>query len=164
MTDVAPLPVAYAGDQIQVVDTATGALVDLEAATDVVLVRALDAIVEHQRETTAWRRLVEGEVLRRMDYAAHWTIRAGGLELTKQGGPVVEYDAAALRTELETLVEAGRFGMDALEAAVAIVLTYKPKAAGLKALAKLGPDVADVIARNSRTVEKPRSVRVARES
>jgi hypothetical protein len=146
----------------QLVDPDTGEVTDLAGAPDVLLARTLDDLDAQRNELTDWRRAVAAEVLRRMDNAARWTIHAGPFKLHAPSPLAAEYDARPLWDDLQILIAAGRFGQEALDAAIEQVTTFKPRAAGLKALAKLGPDVAAVIERNTHTVEKPRGVRVTR--
>jgi hypothetical protein len=124
---------------------------------------ALDALVEHKRETASWQRLIADEVLRRMDAAARWTIHAGMLKLwAPSPAPSLEYDARGLHDALAWLAEQGRFGREAVERAVEPVVTFKVHAGALKALAKLGPGVQAVIDQHTSAVERTRSVSVGR--
>jgi hypothetical protein len=163
MSVLPALPVAQVGERIQLADPDTGELVDLGNATEDQLARALDAIADHYREIASWKRMVSDEVLRRMDSFASWTIHAGGLKLTAPSpAPQIAYDEPALREALETLADAGRFDHQAVERAVERVVTFKVHAAALKALAKLGDDVAMAIAGHATTLDKTRTVRVSR--
>lgn len=151
------------GERIQLADPHTGELVDLHVATEDVLARALDTLADRQREMSSWKQMISDEVLRRMDASASWTIHANGLKLTAPSpAPQVEYDAAALRVALDDLADAGRFDHEAVERAVERVVTFKVHAAALKALAKLGDDVALAIATHATNLDKRRAVRVSR--
>lgn len=145
------------------VDPDTGEVFPIAAASDALLAVALDDLADHQRQLTSWRRALDDEVIARMDAAVRWTIHAGPFRLSApSAAPVAVYDAQPLRGALTALANAGRFGQGAVDAAVVVATTYTARAGGLKALAKLGPDVQEVIDRYTTRVDRPRSVRVSR--
>ena len=142
----------------------TGEALELSTATTDVLAEAIEAcdtVAGRARDT---KRELGNEVLARMDAEAKWTARVGGYKLTGASpAPKVEYDAAALAAALDDLVQKGVIAEGARESAIEVVVTFKPRQAGINALKKLGPEVADAIAACEQTVEKARSVRVTRE-
>jgi len=149
-------------DPVALIDPQTGELIDLDDATDLLIAQTLDDVDDLRGRLADYRSALGAEILRRMDARASWTTRAGGFKLSAPSpAPVVSYDGAALWEELGRLAEHGRFGLEALDAAVRQVVTFKPRAAGIKALAKLGPDVAQLIDRHTTYVDPPpRRVRV----
>lgn len=129
-----------------VVHPATGEILGLDADT-ADLARWLSEARELDRLMRIEKQRVTEELLDRMDREASYTLRAGDLEI-KGDGPIVptEYDAPALYVALQDYVEAGVITEEALERAVEPQpVTYKARAQGLKALARLGGGIVDVI-------------------
>lgn len=109
------------------------------------------------------KRVVQRELLSRMDHSVSWTIRAEGLKITGTSpAPVEEWDGFELRSELLKLVGDGLLAIEAVDAAVEIVRTYKTHKTGINALKKLGGPVSDTIESLKREVEKERYVSVSR--
>jgi len=148
---------------ITVINPATGELLTLNAATSDLGAYLAD-IREHEQLIREAKQLVTGELLARMDRDGLWTVHTEG-GLTLKGGspaPVVEYDELALRESLLELADQGVITVEAVDRAVEPVVSYKVRAVGVRALAKLGGRVADVIGSHARVVEKRRYVTVER--
>lgn len=137
----------------------TGEVVLLDSTSDV-----LAAWLHHVREAEAAlrdaKRIVGGELLDRMDREAKWTARLGRFEIKGDGPGAVEYDAEALRHELEQFVMDGSISGAAMDEAVELVTSYKAKARGINALKKLGGRVAEAIERCTNPSTKDRRVSV----
>jgi hypothetical protein len=127
------------------VHPATGEILSLDADT-ADLARWLVEARELDEAMRAEKKRVVAELLARMDREASYTLRAGDLEIKGDGpAPPDEYDAQPLREALTEYVEAEVISIDALDRAVEIVPTYKPRANGLKALLRQGGDLARTI-------------------
>jgi hypothetical protein len=134
----------------------TGEAIELAAETGE-LARALEEIRALESALREAKRRLGAEVLSRMDAAASWTLRAGGLELRGESpAPKIEWDGAALALTLEALVEEGKIAPEAAQAALSVEVSYKPQARGLSALMKLGGEVAEKVGAHSREVERDR--------
>lgn len=128
-----------------VIHPSTGEILDLSAPTDD-LARWLTEARELDEAMRVEKRRVVAELLARMDREANYTLRVGDLELKGDGPePPMVYDGAALRLALKEFVDAEVISPDALDRAVEIVPTYKPRANGLKALLRQGGDLARVV-------------------
>lgn len=156
MTDLVPTR------SIQLVNPSTGELVELDGPTEA-LAEFLADMREHESLCREAKKLVTREVVSRMDRQAAWTIRAAGLKLSAASPqPTEEFDGPELKEALHALVEEGVISIEAVDAAVETVVTYKPRKAGIVALRKLGGRVAEVVDAHSREVEKERYVSVSR--
>ncbi len=145
-----------------IVDPRTGEAFPLQHATTETIARWLTEVRETEQALRDAKRIVTDEVTARMDTAASWTLPAGPYKLKSQSPtPEVQYDAQALRNDLEELAAQGVITQDAVDAAVQIVVTFNPRAAGINALRKL-PAVAQVIDRHCSPVERVRRVSVSR--
>lgn len=145
-----------------IVHPGTGEQLDL-TADDVYLVRWFDEIKELEARLKEVRAEVGRELTSRMDRAAKWTLRAGGLEArVPSPAPSVEWNVDALRATLADLLSDGMISEDASDAALEVVVTYKPRVAGLNALKKLGGEVQERVEACGVEVEKPRNVSVKR--
>lgn len=139
-----------------VIHPATGEVLDLEAPTET-LARWLSEARELDREMRVEKIKVVNELLSRMDTDAAYTVRTERFDITGDGPePPKEYDARGLRVALAEFVEAGVITQDALDRAVEVVPTYKPRAAGLNALRRLPGSIGEVIDRHSRPKEDHR--------
>lgn len=144
----------------EIVNPATGEVLNLDAPTTD-LARYLADMRDIEARWRDIKSVVTGELLRRMDATASWTLHLDGL--TVKGAspqPVEEYDAAALRDALLELVDDGTLDIAAVDRALALVVSVKPHAAGIKALRKLGGKVAETVDAHARTVERRRYISV----
>lgn len=141
MTEVVP------AISTEVLNPITGELVDCtDLATAGVFLRQLrdmklqlDDVIKH----------VEAVALTEMSQMGQGTVRAGGVELVRQGGPTKEYDIEVLQELLDVGLPPARY-----EEAVKRTVTEKADAAVLKQLAAANPVYAEVIERATRVVEK----------
>jgi len=150
-------------DPVALLDPDTGELVDLADAPYALIAQTLDDVDDLRRRLTSYRAALADEVMSRMDDAASWTVHAGVFVMTSNSPTTVEYDAPALWSALQTLAEQGRFGQAAIDRAVSQRVEFKVRANGITALRKLGPDVAQLIDAHGTTVDRQRSVRIARD-
>lgn len=141
----------------------TGEAIELANAKVDELAKLLDAVKDYQSRLQELRSLVSQEVLRRQDQAASWTTKAGEYVLKGSSpAPVEEFDSLALRSELLGLVDEGALSIEAVDAAVETIVTYKARKAGVNSLRKLGGVVAQVVDRHATPIEKTRYVSVSR--
>lgn len=137
----------------------TGEAIELAAETDT-LAQWVDQLRELERQAKEARDMIGLELLRRMDAKASWTLRAGDFKITAPSpAPKTEWDVDQLRATLADLRDQG-LDEDAIDAALEVVVTYKPRTAGLNALRKLGGEVAERIAACGTEVEPARRVSV----
>lgn len=128
---------------------ATGEVVDL-AAPDDALARCLEEVKALESELREYKAEVGRELLVRMDANASWTVKvAGGLRLESESPGLLEYDAEALHAELLALIEAEKITRKAANEALGLTVEKKVKKRGVKALEKLGGEVAEAIARTA---------------
>lgn len=149
-------------DELRLFDPHTGEEVELATATTDRLAALRCYILDLERDLLAQaKRDIDGELLARMDRAARWSVNANGyLVSAPSPAPSTEYDAEELRGRLDELVADGVLDLAAADAAVEVIISFKAKAAGIKALAKLGGPVAEAIDECSRSVDKVRRVSV----
>jgi len=152
----------------EVLDRSSGELIDVREAPTDRLARFLDEAAELVSLIGEARAQVDREVLRRMDEEATWTARAGDFELrapSPEAG-MAYYDEQALEEVLDGLVERGLVSEPAAAAALEVEtkVERKPRQGGIKALLRLGGEVAEAVAACERRREEPsrRSVRVRR--
>lgn len=137
----------------------TGAVVDLTGPTDL-LGRALHEIREWEWQLRDAKREITGEVLRRMDERARWTVRAGDVTLKGQSPDSVEYDADALLAALQALAADGVIAQEAVAEAVEQVVMLKVRTRGVQALRKLGGPVREAVDGCARPSGRDRRVQV----
>lgn len=143
----------------------TGEALALETADTADLARLLDEVKDAESRLKEAKSLLSREVLRRQDQAASWTTHAPGFVLKGSSpAPSEEFDALALREELLGMVDEGALSIEAVDAAVETVITYKARKSGINALRKLGGVVAQIVDRHATEIDKPRYVRVERAS
>jgi len=152
----------------EVLDRSSGELIDLREASTDRLARFLDEAAELVSLVNEAKAQVDREVLRRMDAEATWTARAGAFELrapSPEAG-MTYYDEQALEEVLDGLVERGLVSEPAAAAALEVEtkVERKPRQGGIKALLRIGGEVAEAVAACERRREEPprRSVRVRR--
>lgn len=146
-----------------VVHPLTGEAIDLAQAPDEHVADFLSQIRDHEDALKDAKRIITQELLRRMDYQAKYTLRAGGYTLKSQSpAPAEEFDELQLREDLLALQDEGVISPEAVDNAVETVVTYKVRKAGINALRKLGGRVRDTVDRHAHEVEKRRYVTVER--
>jgi len=152
----------------QVLDRASGELIDVRESSTDRLARFLDEATELVSLMSEARAQVDRELLRRMDAEATWTARVGDFELrapSPEAG-MTYYDPEALEDALDGLVERGLVCEQAAAAALQVETNVErtPKRRGIAALLRLGGEVAEAVAACERRREEPprRSVRVRR--
>lgn len=145
----------------EVTNPATGELVTLDAATDV-LAGELEGVKELEANLRSYKRAIGDELLTRMDTEARWSWRGAGLKLQAPSPNVVDYDGEVLWRELEPLVRDGVIGEHAFAAAVERDYAYKAKKAGITALAKLPSTRIQAAINAARLEPKTRTVNVTR--
>jgi hypothetical protein len=154
MTDIQP--------STHLVNPATGEALTLESPSPD-LGRYLADIREIESVVREHKRIVSRELLARMDRTASWTLRAEGLKIVGQSpAPPEEWDGAELRQALLKHVDAGRLSVEAVDAAVETIISYKPRKAGITALRKLGGPIAETVNGLAHTAERERRVTVTR--
>lgn len=147
---------------VQFANPVTGEVLTLAAETGD-LGRYLADLREFESVLREHKRIVSRELLARMDRAASWTFHAGALKLTGQSpAPVREWDGAELRDALLGLVDEGLITVEAVDAAVETVVSFRPRAAGISALRKLGGRVVEVVDSLCRESERERRISVSR--
>lgn len=137
----------------------TGEALDLSAPTGD-LAAWVDQIRQIESQAKEAREEIGRELLRRMDAKASWTLREAGFKITGQSPqPKLEWNVDALRATLADLRDQG-LDEDAIDAALEVVVSYRPRAAGLNALKKLGGEVAERVESCATEVEPQRRVSV----
>ena len=153
-TEVAPVP--------EFANPITGEVLTL-ASPNADLGRYLADLREFEGRVREYKRAVTDELLARMDRSASWTVHAEGVKLSGASPqPSEEWDGPALREALLDLVDEGVLSIEAVDAAVETVVSYKPRKAGINALRKLGGRAAELVAEHRREVEKQRYITVSR--
>lgn len=158
------LPI-LAGDnnEPRIVDRHTGETIAIHDATLEQLAGCRDWIRDFEDTARAAKRLIDAEVIGRLDANARWTVEAGPYKLSAPSpAPETRVDAQELRGRLEELVADGVLSIAAVDAAVEVVTEFKAKAAGVKALVKLGGLVAEVVGECSSEVPRDRRVSIRR--
>jgi hypothetical protein len=146
----------------QLVNPATGEPLSLDSPSPE-LGRYLADLREFESVLREFKRLVSRELLSRMDREASWTLRADELKIVGQSpAPSEEWDGAELRQALLEHVDAGRLSVEAVDAAVETIISYKTRKAGITALRKLGGPIAETVNGLARTAERERRVTVSR--
>lgn len=148
---------------IQVVSPITGELFELDRPS-IDLARLLQDVRDAESMLREAKRVVGDELLRRMDQAASWTIRLEGGLTVKSSSPaaVEQFDAPELHDDLMALVDEGVLTVEAADAAVETVVSYKARKVGINALRKLGGRVAEIVNAHARSEEPTRYVSVTR--
>jgi hypothetical protein len=148
--------------QFTVVSPASGEVLTLAAPTGD-LAGWLADVREWESNLREAKRIVQAEILARLDKQASWTTHEAGLKISGDSpAPTEIWDGAELRTALLELVDEDLLSIEAVDAAVQTVVTYKPAKAGISKLRKLGGRVADVVDSLCQTVERERRVTVSR--
>jgi hypothetical protein len=128
-----------------VVHPTTGEIIALDSS-DRMLVAYLDDVAAYERQLEEWRRIVNRELIARLDRSAKWTRQVGPYKLTAPSpNPGLDWDGAELREALLPFVDRGELSIEALDAAVEMLVTYRPKKAGINALVKLGGDITATV-------------------
>lgn len=147
-----------------IVSPATGEVLALDAPTEDLAGWLVD-VRDWEAQARDAKRVVTAEILSRLDRGASWTAHFpdAGIKISGDSpAPVEEWDGAELRTFLLDLVDEGVITVEAVDAAVQTVVTYKPRKAGINALRKLGGRAQEVVDALCRTVERDRRITVTR--
>lgn len=148
--------------ELQVLNPVNGEVLTLDAKSDQLGAYLAD-VREFEFLMRESKRAVTQELLARMDKNASWTMSLPGWKLSSRSSAKEEaWDGAELRTALLDLVDEDVISIEAVDAAVETVVTYKPRKVGINNLRKLGGRVAAVV--NGLCVEREpdRSVKVER--
>lgn len=149
---------------LTLVNPATGEALTLDSPTED-LGRFLADMREHESLWREAKNVVQGEIRNRMDQQKKWTLHVPGLKLTAPSpaaGTPEEWDGAALRSELLELADEGTLSIEAVDAAVEVIVTYKVHKAGINALRAGQGAPAEIVDRLAMRGEKPRYVTVSR--
>ena len=150
------------GRPITVVSPRTGELLEL-SAPDEDLAGWLADVREHESLLREAKNLVQRELLRRMDRSAKWTVRVPKFKLTGTSPkPEETWDGAVLRERLHDLVDDGELTVEAVDAAVETVISFKVRKAGVNALRAAGGRAAAIVDELAIATEKERRVSVSR--
>jgi hypothetical protein len=143
----------------------TGEVLTLAAPTED-LARFLADLRDLESRFREAKGIVTREITARLDRQAKWTLHLpGGLKIRGQSpAPVEEWDGLELRSALLELVDEGVVDIEAVDAAVETVVTYKPLKRGINSLRKLGGRVGAVVEAHRRESEPERRVSVSRGS
>jgi hypothetical protein len=146
---------------VEVLNPTTGEILSLDRPTGE-LGRYLLEVREFEQVLREHKNLVTRELLARLDKDASWTLYEDGLKIVGQSpAPVKEWDGAELRSALLGLVDEGVLSIEAVDAAVETIVTYKPRKAGIGKLRKLGGRVKATVDELARESEPRRSVTVS---
>lgn len=155
---VGPQPTA---DEVTLIHPTSGEVLDLHTASTLDLAHWRHAVREWEDNARQAKKLVDAEILDRMDRRGEWTVHEDGFDLVGSSPePSDSYDAEALQAGLAELVDVGLIDEDAASAAVEIVTTLKPNRSRISKLRKLGGRVAAVIEAATTQVPKDRRVNV----
>jgi hypothetical protein len=144
-----------------VLNPSTGEIVTVRDATTDQLAEYLASVREFESLLREHKQAVTGEVLRRMDQEARWSVTVGDHKLSSRSPePVIEYDGERLHAALQQLVAEDLIAPAAADAACERVVTYKPVKRGINALLKLGVAVTAVIEACGREEHPERRVSV----
>ena len=148
------------GTDLVLANPRTGEILTLDSETED-LAHWLDAVRALEWDIRTNKRIVSQEIHARMDKAATWTLHLPGLKVTGQSpAPEETWSGPELREALYDLVERGLISVEAADAAVETVVTYKPRKAGITALRKLGGEVAETVNRLCQQSERERRIHV----
>lgn len=141
----------------------TGEVVDPQALATDELARHVDDIREARRALADAERVLQDEVLTRMDRRGEWTATVGDYRLEASSPQAaVDYDESRLRAELEALVDEGLVDQAAANEAFRTVEAVRIMKGQVNRLAKLGGPVADRLAAARLPTTRPRRVKVTR--
>lgn len=146
----------------EVLNPATGELLDLKSASGVALGEGLEAVRDFEARLRETKSAISEELHERMDANASWTLHTPDFDLRGESPDRTDYDTDKLINALDELCEQGYVSRAAYEAAVKEEVTYKPQRRGIQALLKLGGEVAERILSCQVPVERPRRVSIAR--
>jgi hypothetical protein len=135
-------------------DPQTGELIELAEAEDDRVAEILARLKDLEAQLKQASEEVKGEVIRRMDKAARWTLEAGEWRLKSSSPGVVDYDQKLLKAELNGLVSKGVIDSTAVGRAFTTRMTESVSKSGVNALLKLGGEVKDAIERCQRPARR----------
>ncbi len=150
-------------DTVRLFSPSTGAELDLAAAATDELAEMRAYIRDLEEDLKLAKQALDAEFTGRCDREARWSWAGNGYTLSVPSpAPAVEYDGEHLRTRLGALAAQGVITWAAVDEAVAEVVTYKPRVAGINRLRKLGGAVAEAIDACATQVERARRVTLGR--
>lgn len=151
------------GQPITVVNPVTGEVLGLDRPNED-LVQLLADVREYEAMLREVKRIVQRELLVRLDRDGKWTLHLeNGLKVSAPSPePTEEFDELALRAALLELADEGVLTVEAVDRAIEPVVTYKAHKNGLNALRKLGGRVKAVIDAHASEVVKDRRITVGR--
>jgi hypothetical protein len=147
-----------------IVSPATGEVLTLESSTDDLAEWLLD-VRDWEAQAQAAKRVVSGELLSRLDKTASWTqhFPERGIKISGDSpAPSEQWDGAELREFLLELVDDEVITIEAVDAVVETVISYKVKKAGINSLRKLGGRAGEVVDALCREQERDRRITVTR--
>jgi hypothetical protein len=126
----------------------TGNVVEFTDATDA-LVGMLDELAELRSLVQEAEGAIGAVLVERMDRAKKWTWTGPGIKATAPSpqADARDYDGEEVWQALLPFVESGELELEAFQAAVELLFTYKARVQGLKALKAGGGPVAAVVDR-----------------
>lgn len=155
-----PMPLTTPDGDV-LIPSSEGTIVKPSEASHQDLGELLRTIRDHEDQLKAAKKILNEEVLDRMDRNAEWTLRFGKGKLTAPSPRGDGYKGEALRANLLPLVKEGVITEQALDAAVREDTDWKPMKGGIKKLLAAGDErVARAIELSAEPDERPRSVRV----
>lgn len=146
----------------------TGEAIAIVATTPSdVLADVRDRLVEQVAVANGWKRSIDAELTRRLDYegtrSAEVDGAAGRFKLTGKAPTKTVWDGDEAHRALRRLVRAGLISKERAAACVERVVTYKPRHGELAKLLKHADDrVRDAVAACASETEQDRSVSVSR--
>lgn len=141
----------------------TGEVLDLRTAADVDLASWLDAVRGMEQAQRAAKKVVQDELLRRMDRNASYTIREGDFQITGDSPkPQVHYDVEPLAADLDELVRGGLLTEEARARVIVETVERKVSQREVNKLLNLGGPVAEAVERHRTEAPRDRRVRVKR--
>lgn len=157
------LPLIVGPGEPALIEPNTGELVLLSEAQTGHIAEIRDHLKDLRSQIDEANRILDREVLGRMDHRCSWTLHEGNLTLTAPAEKTQDaWDGAGLHLTLEDLVAEGDIAPEAMHAAVEEIISYKVKAAGVKALLKTGGHIAACILEHRTEAPRDRRVTVKR--
>lgn len=141
----------------------TGEVLDLATAPDADLAAWLDAVKSMEQSQRSAKKVVQEELLRRMDRNASYTVREGVWEVTGDSPkPQVHYDVEPLAADLDELVLSGLLTEEARSRVIIETVERKVSQREANKLLNIGGPVAEAVARHRTESPRDRRVRVKR--
>jgi hypothetical protein len=143
---------------VSVINPMTGELVPVTAPLDD-LAGWLSDVRDYEGQVRHAKNVITGIMhTEHLDPTGQWTAHTERFKVTGQSPePETDYDGERLHKVLLKLVKQGRITREAAARACEREVSFKPKKTGIKALSKIGSDVAEAI--EACATEKPREQR-----